>query len=104
LLRFAFLHDGNVKTFPGKVRRTADPSVALGMTNKERVVVRRGPLPKDGVVVEAGDPLATFPLATAPLLTTTLSLFVIPSVAEGSAVLRTLPGSVFRQNATVRRL
>jgi hypothetical protein len=40
------------KTFPGKVRGTADPSASLGMTNKEKVVVRRGRLLKERVVAQ----------------------------------------------------
>jgi hypothetical protein len=75
------------KTYPGKVRRTADPSAALlGMT-KERVSVRLE------VVAGTATFFISLGLATAFPLTTTLP-FVIPSAAEGSAVLRTLSGEI----------
>jgi hypothetical protein len=82
------------KTFPGKVRRTADPSAALGMTKGTVVAGQRalfitlgGPATTN-IMKNALGPSTTFHI------TTTLS-FVIPSAAEGSAVLRTFPGNVF---------
>jgi hypothetical protein len=41
------------KTFPGKVRGTADPSASLGMTKRGGLLKERGPLSRDRAVVGA---------------------------------------------------
>jgi hypothetical protein len=83
------------KTFPGKARGTADPSASLGMTNKERAVARKGrPLKERAIAKGSTLPTTALSLGNGPLFATTLSLFVIPSEAEGSAVPRTLTGNV----------
>src|SRR5258707_12187394 len=52
---------------------------------KERVVVRRGPLPRDRAVVRAGNPLATaLSFSNRSLLTTTRS-FLSSRVLDGPA-------------------
>jgi hypothetical protein len=74
------------KTFPGEVRRTADPSASLGMTKGRVALPRR--------IVTTGRELRILhPVTDAQ--GKCCPPFVIPSEAEGSAVLRTSPGNVF---------
>jgi hypothetical protein len=69
---------GENSAFPGRVPRTADPSASLGMTKGRVTILWKAVAEKDTIFD----------------MTTFLS-FVIPSEAEGSAVLGTLPGNVF---------
>jgi hypothetical protein len=112
---------GRDSAFPEEVRRTADPSASLGMT-KGRVVVtwKSGRWPESvfhlGLRAFAATNLSSRPAeswawgptkvmknasspATTFQVTTTLP-FVIPSEAEGSAVLRTSPGNAESRPAT----
>ena len=68
----------------GRVGRTADPSANARDDKKERVVV------KERAVAKGPAPTTTLSFGNGPLPYNHPLLFVIPSVAEGSAVLSTL--------------
>jgi hypothetical protein len=114
------------KTFPRKVRGTADPSASLGMT-KERATVSRewlldlqgscvvpenaGSRSRNRIVISTGVAVGLRPsqdekkrLGTATVFYGAVALsFVIPGEAEGSAVPRTFRGNAFLESEAQRR-
>jgi hypothetical protein len=110
--------------FPGEVRGTADPSASLGMTKESATLPWKSGCWTEGFlrlgsqgicykkfVISTGVAIDLWPtqgngkrLGPATTFYATVALsFVIPSEAEGSAVLRTFRGDVLPQSAALWR-